>query len=75
MNQVLRNRLAWTGCQSGAFITRPPVMGLRNPRSAVKLMSTSSPGSFPSNPRAESPIGADKSVIAYRRWLSDLGVS
>jgi len=33
------------------------------------------PRRLPLEPRAETPIRADKSSILYRRWLSDLGVS
>ena len=29
----------------------------------------------PLDPRAETPIRADRSAIAYRRWLSGLGVT
>lgn len=30
---------------------------------------------LPLDPRAETPIRSDRSSIAYRRWLSDLGVT
>ncbi|MFD1704106.1 aromatic ring-hydroxylating dioxygenase subunit alpha [Methylopila henanensis] len=33
------------------------------------------PKRLPLDPRAETPIRADKSSIAYRRWLSELGVT
>ena len=30
---------------------------------------------LPLDPRAETPIRADKSAITYRRWLSDKGIT
>ena len=33
------------------------------------------PRRLPLDPRAETPIRADKSAIAYRRWLSRKGIA
>lgn len=39
------------------------------------ILENQHPKLLPLDPRAETPIRADKSAIVYRRWLSDLGVS
>ena len=39
------------------------------------ILENQYPRLLPLDPRAETPIRADKMAIAYRRWLSDLGVT
>ncbi len=39
------------------------------------ILENQHPKRLPLDPRAETPIRADKVAIAYRRWLSDLGVT
>ena len=39
------------------------------------ILENQHPKLLPLDPRAETPIRADRSAIAYRRWLSDLGVT
>ena len=39
------------------------------------ILENQYPKCLPLDPRAETPILADKVAIAYRRWLSDLGVT
>lgn len=39
------------------------------------ILENQFPKLLPLSPRAETPIRADKVAIAYRRWLSDLGVT
>ena len=39
------------------------------------ILENQHPKLLPLDPRAETPIRADKSAIAYRRWLSELGVT
>ncbi len=39
------------------------------------ILENQHPKLLPLDPRAETPIRADRSAIAYRRWLADLGVS
>ena len=39
------------------------------------ILENQHPKRLPLDPRAETPIRADRSAIAYRRWLSDLGVT
>ena len=39
------------------------------------ILENQNPKLLPLDPRAETPIRADKLAIAYRRWLSDLGVT
>ena len=39
------------------------------------ILENQNPKRLPLDPRAETPIRADKSAIAYRRWLADLGVT
>ena len=39
------------------------------------ILENQFPKELPLDPRAETPIRADKVAIAYRRWLSDLGVT
>ena len=39
------------------------------------ILENQYPKRLPLDPRAETPIRADKIAIAYRRWLSDLGVT
>lgn len=39
------------------------------------ILENQYPKMLPLDPRAETPIRADKVAIAYRRWLSDLGVT
>ena len=39
------------------------------------ILENQHPKRLPLSPRAETPIRADKMAIAYRRWLSDLGVT
>ncbi|MGI9624689.1 MAG: aromatic ring-hydroxylating dioxygenase subunit alpha [Acidimicrobiales bacterium] len=39
------------------------------------ILENQHPKLLPLDPRAETPIRADKSAIAYRRWLSQLGVT
>jgi phenylpropionate dioxygenase-like ring-hydroxylating dioxygenase large terminal subunit len=39
------------------------------------ILENQYPKLLPLDPRAETPIRADKIAIAYRRWLSDLGVT
>lgn len=38
------------------------------------ILENQFPKRLPLDPRAETPIRADKSAIAYRRWLSDMGL-
>jgi len=39
------------------------------------ILENQYPKCLPLDPRAETPIRADKMAIAYRRWLTDLGVT
>jgi len=39
------------------------------------ILENQYPKKLPLDPRAETPIRADKIAIAYRRWLSELGVT
>ncbi|WP_170760805.1 aromatic ring-hydroxylating oxygenase subunit alpha [Ruegeria lacuscaerulensis] len=39
------------------------------------ILENQHPKRLPLDPRAETPIRADKSAIAYRRWLSDKGIT
>ena len=39
------------------------------------ILENQHPKLLPLDPRAETPIRADRSAIAYRRWLADLGVT
>ena len=39
------------------------------------ILENQSPKLLPLDPRAETPIRADRTAIAYRRWLSRLGVT
>lgn len=39
------------------------------------ILENQYPKRLPLDPRAETPIRADKSAIAYRRWLSETGVN
>ena len=39
------------------------------------ILENQHPRLLPLDPRAETPIRADRSAIAYRRWLHDLGVT
>ena len=39
------------------------------------ILENQHPKLLPLDPRAETPIRADKSAITYRRWLRDLGVT
>ncbi len=39
------------------------------------ILENQYPKCLPLHPRAETPIRADRSGIAYRRWLADLGVT
>ena len=39
------------------------------------ILENQYPKRLPLDPRAETPIRADKTAIAYRRWLTDLGVT
>jgi phenylpropionate dioxygenase-like ring-hydroxylating dioxygenase large terminal subunit len=39
------------------------------------ILENQYPKKLPLDPRAETPIRADKSAIAYRRWLSNKGVN
>jgi phenylpropionate dioxygenase-like ring-hydroxylating dioxygenase large terminal subunit len=39
------------------------------------ILENQFPRRLPLAPRAETPIRADKSSIAYRRWLSELGIT
>ena len=39
------------------------------------ILENQHPKRLPLDPRAETPIRADKVAITYRRWLSDLGVT
>jgi phenylpropionate dioxygenase-like ring-hydroxylating dioxygenase large terminal subunit len=39
------------------------------------ILENQHPKLLPLDSRAETPIRADKVAIAYRRWLSDLGVT
>ena len=39
------------------------------------ILENQHPKLLPLDPRAETPIRADRSAIAYRRWLSDMGVT
>ncbi len=39
------------------------------------ILENQHPKRLPLDPRAETPIRADRSAIAYRRWLSDLGIT
>ena len=57
---------------SDAFIRRfqQGIFGQDKP-----ILENQYPKLLPLDPRAETPIRADKVAIAYRRWLSDLGVT
>ena len=39
------------------------------------ILENQVPKRLPLEPRAETPIRADKTSIQYRRWLYDLGIS
>ena len=39
------------------------------------ILENQFPKKLPLDPRAETPIRADKSAIAYRRWLSEKGIT
>ena len=39
------------------------------------ILENQMPKRLPLDPRAETPIRADKSAIAYRRWLSSKGLT
>ena len=39
------------------------------------ILENQHPKRLPLDPRVETPIRADRSAIAYRRWLTDLGVT
>ena len=39
------------------------------------ILENQHPKLLPLDPRAETPIRADRSAIAYRRWLTDLGIT
>ena len=39
------------------------------------ILENQYPKKLPLDPRAETPIRADKSAIAYRRWLSQKGIT
>ena len=39
------------------------------------ILENQFPKRLPLDPRAETPIRADKSAIAYRRWLSQKGLT
>ena len=39
------------------------------------ILENQNPKLLPLDPRAETPIRSDRLAIAYRRWLSDLGVT
>lgn len=39
------------------------------------ILENQVPGRLPLDPRAETPIRADKSAITYRRWLSRMGIT
>ena len=39
------------------------------------ILENQNPKLLPLDPRAETPVRSDKLAIAYRRWLSDLGVT
>ena len=39
------------------------------------ILENQFPKRLPLDPRAETPIRADKSAIAYRRWLSEKGIT
>ena len=39
------------------------------------ILENQHPRRLPLDPRAETPIRADRSAITYRRWLNDLGVT
>ena len=39
------------------------------------ILENQHPKRLPLDPRAETPVRADRSAIAYRRWLADLGVT
>jgi len=39
------------------------------------ILENQHPKRLPLDPRAETPIRADRAAITYRRWLSDLGVT
>lgn len=41
----------------------------------MPIIENQNPKLLPLDPRAETPIRSDRSSIAYRRWLSDLGVT
>ena len=44
-------------------------------RAETRSNGAARPQLLPLDPRAETPIRADRSAIAYRRWLSRLGVT
>ena len=39
------------------------------------ILENQMPKKLPLDPRAETPIRADMSAIAYRRWLRELGLT
>lgn len=39
------------------------------------ILENQHPKLLPLDPRAETPVRSDRLAIAYRRWLSDLGVT
>ena len=39
------------------------------------ILENQYPKRLPLDPRAETPIRADKSAVAYRRWLSSKGIT
>jgi len=39
------------------------------------ILENQVPSKLPLDPRAETPIRADKSAITYRRWLSRMGIT
>jgi phenylpropionate dioxygenase-like ring-hydroxylating dioxygenase large terminal subunit len=39
------------------------------------ILENQYPKRLPLDPRAETPIRADKSAVAYRRWLSRKGIT
>lgn len=41
----------------------------------MPILENQHPKRLPLDPRAETPVRCDKTAIAYRRWLSDLGVT
>ena len=67
-NDVLRAFIALVGMRDVGMELEGALDALMNPF-GTKLAK------LPLDPRSETPIRADKSAIAYRRWLSQKGIT